>query len=69
MTEQEKQEIIQSIDLDSIAESVKTACIGCLNAMEEIIPIIKKNLENGEINEYIKQELARRIVDGLDDEF
>lgn len=63
MTEQEKQEIIQSIDLDSIAESVRTACIGSLNAIEEIIPVIKKNLENGEINEYLKQELARRIVD------
>ena len=69
MTEQEKQEIIQSIDLDGIAESVRTACLGCLKAIEEIIPIIKKNLENGEINEYLKQELARRIVDGLDDEF
>lgn len=69
MAEQEKQEIIQSIDLDSIAESVRTACIGCLKAMEEIIPIIKKNLENSEINDYIKQELARRIVDGLNDEF
>ena len=66
MTEQKKKEIIQSIDLDSIAESVKTACIGCLNAMEEIIPIIKKNLENGEINEHLKQELARRIVDEME---
>ena len=66
MTEQKKKEIIQSIDLDSIAESVKTACIGCLNAMEEIMPIIKKNLENGEINEHLKQELARRIVDEME---
>jgi len=69
MTEREKQEILQSIDLDSIAESVKMACIGSLKVMEEIIPIIKKNLENGEINDYIKQELARRIVDELNDEF
>lgn len=66
MNEQQIQEILQSIDLNSIAESVRMACIGCLKAIEEIIPIIKKNLENDEMSDYIKQELARRIVDELE---
>lgn len=66
MTEEEKQEIMQSIDLDSIAESVQAACLGVLNALQKMIPKMKKSLENGEMNEYIKQEIARRIVDELE---
>jgi hypothetical protein len=67
MNERQKQEKIQSVDLDSIADNVQAACLGVLDVLQEILPIIKKNLENSEINDYIKQELARRIVDGLED--